>query len=74
MQWRRWGLRLGPDGIELTDHRWRRRLAVLDAEAHWGVLPSDEQISLRLDPELVVELEELRDPSIFVAPRLEVGD
>lgn len=67
-RWRRWGLRLGPEGIHLTDHRRRRRLAVPDSDLRWGVFPLRRSLTVRVEADAVPEPVREDEASLFVTP------
>ncbi len=66
--WRRWGLRVRPEGAELTDHRRRRSLAVSIETPD-----SPERWRLRLDSEVLEGVEAPEDVLLFVTPRFDPG-
>jgi hypothetical protein len=69
-RWRRWGLRVGPDGAELVDHRVRRTIAVLPVSS---LAQESGSRVLRLDPRILEEISAPVDVDVFVTPRFDSG-
>lgn len=72
-QWRRWGLRLAPDEIHLSDHHRRRRLAVLETGLDLAFFPPRSTVTVELDAAVVPALPEGGAVDLFVVPRFEIS-